>query len=89
MSSNDQTNTSGREQTAYQMNISTSNASTLESTGNISRERRGQATGPDSFRMYTDKEQDQMKASGQASRENRGQHVTGQVTDQYTVKKDK
>lgn len=89
MSSNDKTNTSGREQAAYQINISSSNASALESTGNTSRERRGQATGPDSFRMYTDKEQEQMKSSGQASQENRGQHTTGQIADQYAGKKDK
>ena len=87
MSSNDNTKAGGRDEAAFQLNISASEASTLESAGTISLERRGQATGPDSLRMVTDKEEEQLNAAGEASQKNREQNKTVQAAESSTGKK--
>ncbi|KAF1951207.1 hypothetical protein CC80DRAFT_496242 [Byssothecium circinans] len=83
MSSSNNTNTSGREATELQLNISSRDAEALVRAGDGSHEKRGIATGPDSVRMYNAKEEEQMLAAADASKKNRGQHITGEIVDDY------
>ena len=87
MSSNDNNKTSARDETAFQLDISASEGATLESAGFASLGSRGQATGPDSLRMATDKEEEQINAAGQASIKNREQNKTDQAAESSTGRK--
>ncbi len=72
-------------QTEYQLGISKSNATALETQGNASAERRGVSSGAGSYRLPTATEETQMTKAADVSVEKR-QHVTDSIAKSYSSK---
>ncbi|RAH86968.1 hypothetical protein BO86DRAFT_384949 [Aspergillus japonicus CBS 114.51] len=71
-----------RDQTKYQIGISSSNAETLRKQGNASGERRGKAYGSDAYKLPNAQEEENMRNAGIESSERR-RHVTENIANQY------
>jgi hypothetical protein len=71
-----------RDQTAYQLNISESDASALKTQGEDSAKRRGKTIGPTQLKFPNDNEESTMKRAGEESLERR-KHATENIANSY------
>lgn len=81
MSSNDQKSGSAK-QTEFQLGISKSNATALETQGRASAERRGVSYGAASYKLPNATEETQMTSAAEGSVEKR-EHVTESIAKSY------